>query len=116
MKLLSRFTDLCAMLFCALVVLIGGSAFAQTAVPAPTFLDAIIAFVKTPPGYLSAIVAGLEMLMRMLPTPKAMSLLVPLKYALGGLSIIFAWVSDSVLDPLIATANNVTPPAPKPLK
>lgn len=107
------FTNLSFMLFCALVV--SCSAFAQAVVPTPTFLDAILAFIKSPPVYWSAIVAGLEMAMRMLPTAKAMSLLVPIQYALKGLSTIFAWFAD-VLDVVIGTANNVVPVPPKPLK
>lgn len=84
-------------------------AFAQAAaVAAPTYLDSVLAWVAANPGMLASVVAVLEVVLRLVPSANAMSILVPVQYAVSGIAKILAALSDSVLAPIIQNANNVT--------
>jgi hypothetical protein len=81
------------------------TAFAQEVAPAaPTYLDAALKAI----GESSAIVAGLlmvfEFILRIVPTAKPLSLLVPAQYAFAGLGAIFTFLGGLVKQ-LIDVAN-----------
>lgn len=87
-------------------------AFGQAvAVAAPTYLDSILAWVAANPGMLASVVAVLEVVLRLVPSANAMSILVPVQYAVSGIAKILVALSDSVLAPIIQNANNVSAPA-----
>ena len=101
-----------AWLVFTVLLLTGIQAFAQAVAPAaPTFLDGILKFIE---GLNPAIVSGtlvvLEALLRIVPSAKALSVLVPVKYGMDGVAKIFVWASG-LLAIMIASMNNVTPPA-----
>ncbi len=67
------------------------------------------------PSLSGPLVMGLELAMRMWPTAKPWSLLIPIRYACNSASSILKALSDNFLTPLIQAGNNV-PPAPPALK
>lgn len=84
----------------------GVSAFADAAIVAdPTFLDSIIkALQNINPMIIAGIVTALEIGMRLVPSLKPLSLLVPMKYVVSGLIVILSLL-ESILAKLIAAAN-----------
>lgn len=76
----------------------------------PAFLDGIL---KAMDGISPAMVSGLlilaEVIFRMIPSAKPLSILVPVKYAMVGVAKILNFIGD-MLQKLIDVANNVKPP------
>lgn len=101
-------------LFVFAMVLLGGlQAYAQAAVVAPpTFLDGILNWIKgLNAGVVGSILAVVaEISMRMVPTQKALSLLVPVKYVCDGMVVLMGWLSG-LLSILITSLNNSPPKA-----
>jgi hypothetical protein len=91
-------------MFCGLELL------AQTAVvvpAAPTYGDAIMAWIKANPGMIASAVAVLEVLLRLVPTASSLSILVPVKYASDFLAFLLTTLSG-VLALLIGSFQNST--------
>lgn len=94
-----------------IVLLFAVQAFAQAAAPAaPTFLDGVLAWINgLSPTVLATVLSVVaEIGLRLYPSAKAMSLLVPVKYLLSGLITILGFLV-TVVNSLIAAANNVKP-------
>lgn len=86
-----------------------GAVFAQAvAVAPPTFLDGVLAWINGLSPTVLATVLGVvaEIGLRLYPSAKALSLLVPVKYVIAGLVGILNFV-NGVLDTLISAANKV---------
>lgn len=95
----------------AVLLLTAFQVFAQAAAPvaAPTFLDGILKWIGENSGStITTVVLVLEFLLRLLPTAKVMSFLVPLRYGIVGVAAILTWLA-SVLDKLSVVGNNVKP-------
>ncbi len=77
------------------------------------WLDGILAFIagQSAVSIGATITATLEFVARAWPTSKAVSLVIPIQYALKGLSQVTLWLAG-ILDPVVMTLNNVTAPAP----
>lgn len=112
-KLLSAFTGIFAIILIAIFAMLspGFEVLAQAvAAPvvaaAPTFLDGILNWITNNTVISASVVAVLEVILRIFPTSKAASLLVPIKYVVSGVGTILKWLGDSVLDPLIKAGNN----------
>lgn len=110
------FTDMIytfvAMLALLLVSVRAMADAAVAAIPDPTYLNSILAFVGTPPGYISGAVLVLEFVARLFPTEKSLSLLIPVRYFVSGAVKILQFTADSILTPLINSANNSASPIP----
>lgn len=80
---------------------------------APTFLDGILAWIAAHPTESFSGMLGLaaDIVFRVFPTAKAMSILSPVKYGADGLIKMLVWLSAG-LQVLISAGNNVTPVAP----
>lgn len=97
-----------------LLVSIGQHALAQVAgaVAPPTFLDGALNWLKAlNPIAVGGVMSVVEIVLRLVPSQKALSILVPVKYVLDGVSTLFGWVSGLVTV-LITSLNNVVPPTP----
>ena len=97
-------------LILSMMIIFSLQVFAQSsAVAPPTFLDGILKFIAgLNPAVTAGVLAVVEVLLRLAPSQKAQSLLVPVKYVLDGVAAIFAWASG-VIGQLITSLNNVTP-------
>lgn len=94
-----------AMMLTVLMVL-GLNANADVLVANPTFLDGVLAWI---PAHAAAVASGLgvlEVVLRLVPSQKALSILVPVKYALNGLGTICTW-AGGIVDTLASQFNNV---------
>jgi hypothetical protein len=88
-------------------------AFSDMVVSIPTWADPILGFIATPAAA-GILIPIIELVMRMFPTAKAWSLLVPVQYASVGIGKILIWLGQDILTPVIQAGNNVTPPAVPP--
>lgn len=111
MKILTKVSAMFALFVFAMFALLP-LAFGQTPFAPPTFLDGILHWIASlSPAMVSTVVGVLaEIALRLWPSAKALSLLVPVKYVLVGLTAIFAFLIG-VLDSLITAANNTKPAA-----
>lgn len=92
-----------------LVAAVGLADAAVVAVVAePKFLDGILAALAGAGGIVSAIVIVAEVVLRMVPTAKPLSVLIPVQYVVIGLIKILEFVKDLVVK-LIEVANKVKP-------
>ena len=95
------------------LVILPAVVLAQAAAPAvaePTYLDGVLKFLQNlSPAVVTAVVAGLEFLLRAFPTSKALSLLIPVRYAVKSLGAILT-VLAGFLDQIVQAANNVKAP------
>lgn len=73
---------------------------------APTFLDAILNWIAGSGAFMTALAMVFEFLMRLYPTKKPLSLLIPVKYVAVSLGAIFSFLGNFV-DVLIEKANSV---------
>jgi len=96
-----------------LVLCFGVLAFGQDAAEAvtevvaqPTFLDGILAWLDANTGLIAMAVGLGEALMRLIPTKKALSTLILVKYVAHGLSVILQVVAD-VAEKLTGAGNLV---------
>lgn len=78
---------------------------AAVVVEEPTFLEKVWAFLQTAGGFIAGGVVVFEIALRAFPTKNPHSILVPVKKAVDTLILIFTWLSNSVLIPLINAAN-----------
>jgi hypothetical protein len=76
--------------------------------------DNVLSIINTPAAGMITI-SSIELAVRIFPTAKAWSLLIPVKYACVSVAAILTWTSG-VLDAVIIAGNNVkdTPTPPKP--
>lgn len=101
--------------FCAFVIgmllLTCLQVFAQDAVVPPTFLDGVLNWIDgLSAGVVAGVIAVVEIILRLVPSHKALSVLVPVKYVLDGVCKVFSWASG-LLAVLIASLNRTIPPA-----
>lgn len=89
------------------VSLICAVAFADDAVvvAVPTYLDSILAWLTTGLGMVVSAVSVLEVIMRLIPSVKPLTFLIPAKYAVDGVVAILAFVSLNILSPMITSFN-----------
>ncbi len=73
-----------------------------------TWANSIIAALSNP-AIVSTVVMLAELAMRMAPTAKAWSLLVPVQYAFVSVANILKSASDNILTPMINAGNNIPP-------
>lgn len=95
------------------VMLFAFAALAQDAVVAnPTWLDGITKWAADHPVTSLSSILGfvLEILFRFVPTQKAMSILIPVRYVLVGAIAIFQWIADLVQVAIVAGNNVAKPP------
>lgn len=90
-------------------------AFAQAAAVAvvaqPTYLDSVLAWIGNNATGVASVLGLLEVVLRVVPSQKPLSILVPVKYALSGLAVISGFLSD-ICDKLISSLNaSSNPPA-----
>jgi len=71
----------------------------------PAFFDKVLAALKSAGGIVSGFLILFEVVLKMLPTVKPLSILLPVKYVVDSLSAILFWVSNSLLIPMINLAN-----------
>jgi hypothetical protein len=84
---------------------------AVVVVAEPTFLDGVLKFLAAlDPAVVGVAVAIVEAGLRLLPTGKAASVLVPVNYVLKGL-IVIATVLQTLTGKLIESGNNLKPQA-----
>lgn len=81
---------------------------AQTA--PPTWADGIIAWLSGNGTTIGVVVAVLEMVLRLIPSERALSVLVPVSYAVKAVASILNTLATAVLDPLAKAAQNTTAP------
>jgi uncharacterized membrane protein (UPF0136 family) len=88
------------------VVLTPSLLFGQDAVPAPTYLDAILAYLQNlSPAVVTGVLVLVEFALRAWPSAKPLSVLVPVRYGLSGVSVIASWAAAFV-DKVIIVAQN----------
>lgn len=63
-------------------------------VKTPTYLDGILNFLSNNAALLAMVIGIMEALMRLVPTKKAKSILIPVSYAVNGLSVILAFLAE----------------------
>ncbi len=93
------------MLIFLVVSMICTVAFAADPVAVPTYLDSILAWLTTGGGMVVSAVSVLEVILRLIPSVKPLSFLIPAKYAVDGIAAILAFVSANVLSPMITSFN-----------
>ena len=81
------------------------------AVAPPTYLDGILKWITGASGIASSAVVVIELVLRLVPTAKPLSILVPVKYLFDGMVGILKFLSD-LLGQLINSLNVVQPPNP----
>lgn len=74
-------------------------------VPGQSFFDKIISAIKISGAVVAGILLLFEMAVRILPSKKPLSLLLPVKYAVDSLVFILSWLSSALLVPMIEIAN-----------
>lgn len=70
-----------------------------------SFIEKVLAFLKGAGGYVAGAVVVFEIFVRAFPTKNPLSVLVPVKHFVDTLALILAWLSSTVLLPLINAAN-----------
>lgn len=82
-------------------------AFAED-VAAPAYLDGVLAFLAGHPiASLSVILTIVaELGLKVYPSEKALSILIPVKYGLDGLKAILSWVGG-IIDSFVQSAQNI---------
>ncbi len=71
----------------------------------PTFFDKILAALKSSGGIVAGFLVLFEVVLKLIPTAKPLSILLPVKYVVDSLSAILFWFSNSLLIPMINLAN-----------
>ena len=94
----------------AIAILFASDAFAQAAaaVAPPTFLDSVLAWIAQPQPLMATALIVIEFGVRLIPSAKPLSILIPAQYVVKGISAMAAWLDAQVLSPLIANFNNVS--------
>lgn len=95
-----------ALVLFAVVLLFASIGLAEEAVADPKYLDSVLVFLASSGGIVAVGVIVFETALRVIPTAKPLSILIPVKYLVVGIKKISEWV-DGVLDKLIEAANRV---------
>lgn len=72
---------------------------------APNFLDKLLEAIKNSGGIVAGALVVVEIFLKLFPSKKPLSILVPVKYCVDSLITILSWLSNAVLIPVINLAN-----------
>lgn len=101
--------DFMKFLLFAILMILSPLAFGQVTVE-PSYLDTILAFLAAHPvsSFSAMFGVAIELLLKIWPSAKELSFLIPVRYAIHGIRGVFGWLDD-LLTQWIAFGQNIKP-------